>query len=53
MDDSGDTLERVGEIALDEIFNDDDVDFVAMLGLSLSQRISLSRPHNPNAKFKQ
>ena len=51
MDDSGDTLERIGEIALNQIFNDDDVDLVTVLGVSLPQRIGLSRPRNSNEAF--
>ena len=50
MDDSRDTLERIGEIALNQIFNDDDIDLVTMLGVSLSQRIGLSRPRDSNRK---
>ena len=51
MDDGGDTLERIGEIALNQIFNDDDVDLVTVLGVSLLQRIGLSRPRNSNEAF--
>ena len=50
MDDSGDTLERIGEIALNQVFNDDDVDLVTILGVSLPQRIGLSRPRDSNRK---
>ena len=50
VDDSGDTLERIGEIALNQIFNDDDVDLVTVLGVSLPQRIGLSRPRDTNRK---
>ena len=50
VDDSGDTLERIGEIALNQIFNDDDVDLVTVLGVSLPQRIGLSRPRDSNPK---
>ena len=48
VNDSGNTLERVGEITLHEIIHDDDVNLVAVLGVRLPQHISLSRPHNPN-----
>ena len=51
VDDSGDTLKRIGEIALNQIFNDDDVDLVTMLGVSLPQRVGLSRPHDSNEAF--
>ena len=50
MDDSGDTLERIGEISFNQIFNDDDVDLVSILGVSLPQRIGLSRPRDSNRK---
>ena len=46
MDNSGNALECLGEIALDEILDDEDVDLVAVLGVRLSQRVSLSRPHD-------
>ena len=50
MDDSGHTLERIGEIALNQVFNDDDVDLVSILGVSLPQCIGLSRPRDSNRK---
>ena len=50
VDDSGDTLERIGEIAFNQIFNDDDVDLITVLGVSLPQRIGLSRPRDSNPK---
>ena len=50
MDDSGDTLERIGEISLNQVFNYDDVDLVTILGVSLPQRIGLSRPRDSNPK---
>ena len=35
VNDSGNTDERVGEIALDEILDDDNIDFVTVLGVGL------------------
>ena len=34
MDDSGNALERVGEIALGKVFDDGNVDLVAVLGVN-------------------
>ena len=51
VDNSGDALEGVGEIALNEVFDDDDVDLVAVLGVRLPQRISLSGPHDSDEVF--
>ena len=48
VNDSGNTDERVGEIALDEILDDDDIDFVTVLGVGLPQRIRLSWTHDSN-----
>ena len=46
MDDGGNTLECVGEIVLDKVIDDDDVDLVAVLGIRLPQCVSLSRPRD-------
>ena len=46
MDDGRNTLERVGEIALDKILDNDDVDLIAILGVRLPQCVSLSRPRD-------
>jgi hypothetical protein len=51
VDNSGNTLERIGEIALDKVLDYDDVDLVAMLGVRLPQCISLSRPRDSNEGF--
>ena len=48
MDDSGNAFECVGEIAPDKVLDDDDVDLIPVLGVCLSQRISLSRPRDSN-----
>jgi len=42
VNNSGNTLERVGEISLSKVLDDDDVDLVAVLGVHLPQRIGLS-----------
>ena len=46
MDDSENALERVGKIALGKVFDDDNFDLVAVLGVNLFQRVSLWRPRN-------
>ena len=48
MDDSGNALERVGEIALGKVFDDGNVNLVAVLGVNLFQRVNLWRPRDCN-----
>jgi len=42
VNNGGNALERVGEIAFHKVLDDDDVDLVAVLGVHLPQGISLS-----------
>lgn len=51
VNNGGNTLERFGEIALYEVFDDDDVDLVPVLGIQLPQRIGLSGSRNSNETF--
>ena len=51
VNNSGHALERIGEITLDEILDDDDVDLVAVLGVYLPQRISLSGTRDAGEAF--
>ena len=51
MDHSRDSLEGVGEVALNEVLDDDDVDLVAVLGVRLPQGISLPGPHDSDEVF--
>ena len=51
MDHSRDSLEGVGEITLNEVLDDDDVDLVAVLGVRLPQGISLPGSHDPDEEF--
>ena len=51
VDNSRDTFERVGEITPDEVLDDNNVDLVAVLGVRLPQRVSLSRPRDSNETF--
>ena len=53
MNNSRDTLEGVGEVALNEVLDDDDVDLVAVLGIRLPQGISLSGSHDSNEVFSE
>lgn len=46
VDNGGDTLECVGEISLDKVIDNDDVDLVAVLGIHLPECVGLSRPHD-------
>ena len=46
VDDGGNTLECLGEIALDKVIDDDDVDLVTVLGIRLPQCVSLLRSRN-------
>ena len=41
VNNSGNVLERVGEIAFYKVLNDDDVDLFAVLGVHFPQRVSL------------
>ena len=51
MNNSRNALERIGEIALNKVLDDDDVDFVAVLGIHLPQRISLSGSRDSDQTF--
>jgi len=51
VDNSRNALECVGEIAPDEILDDDDVDLIAVLGVRLPQRVSLTRSRDSSAAF--
>ena len=51
MDHSRDSLEGVGEISLYEVFDDDDVDLVAVLGVHLPQGIGLSGSRDSGGAF--
>ena len=48
VDDSGNALQCVGEIALDKVLNNSNFDLVAVLGVRLPQGVSLPRSRNPN-----
>ena len=47
MNDSGNTFERIGEIALGEVLDDDDLDLVTVLGVRLLQQVGLARTRDP------
>ena len=51
MDDSGNAPECVGEVALNQVTDDDDIDLVAVPGVGLPQRISLPGPHDSDDKL--
>ena len=53
MNDSGNTLERVGEVALDKVFHNDDFDPVAILGIRLPQQVGLSWPGDSDNTIKK
>ena len=44
VDNSRNSLERVGEVTPNEVFHHDDVNLVTVLGVHLPQSVSLSRP---------
>lgn len=51
VDNCGNALEGIREITLDEILDYDDVDLVAVLGVRLPQRISLSGTRDTGEAF--
>ena len=51
VNNNGNALERVGEVAFYKVLNDDDVDLVAVLGVHLPQRVSLSGSRDSGEGF--
>lgn len=51
MNNSRNALECVGEITPDKVVDDDEVNLVAVLGVHLPQRVSLSGPHDSDKMF--
>jgi hypothetical protein len=51
VNDGGNTIERIGEIALGKVIDDDDFDLVAVLGVHLPQHVGLARTRDPYDKY--
>ena len=51
MNDSGNTIERIDKIAIDNVLDDDDFDLVAVLGVHLPQHVGLARTRDPCDKY--
>ena len=51
MNDSGNTIERICEIALGKIIDDDDFDLVTVLGVYRPQYVGLARTCDPSDTF--
>ena len=51
MNNSGNAFERVGEVACYKVLDDGDVDLVAVLGVHLLQRVSLSGSRDSGEGF--
>ena len=51
MNDSGNTIERIGEIAPGKILDDDDLDLVTVLGVYRPQYVGLARTCDPSYTF--
>ena len=51
VNNSGNALERVGEIALYKVLDDDDFDLVAVLGVHILQRVSFAGSRDSGEGF--